>query len=788
MSQIPRSLTFAEPPPALNVTAPQPYRALNLPPGWNQQGIPPSTPPVPDRPPIRLPSSTGSPPPTLQTSGLTSPTGVTTGSAPTPIANAPTPAAVPPGIRAPLPIGRIAGGAAIGGVIDLASRLASGQPVATAVAGASATTAGSIAGGTAGFIVAGPAGAMVGGMIGGSVAGAAFDLLNPPSSTEAQPPYQPRSGVDGQTFPTGVEIQFFNPSSQRNSNIVVSSFYIQPKGTGFTTASGQTQVLLQDTIFVVNHPSGLRSNTAIDPNTLTFPNGAPDSAPESPKADRRAMPRGAPVSPSVSSPVPGISFAPSPGASVRPGGPRTIPSGTTPTAPSPDSNLGGALPELQRSPSPALAPALGFAPDKPKLDLVPNLLQTPIPGTNNRGTTTQPVGRLAGPSPDAVTATATPTAQGQTAKSTPIPDSQKPTPKPAQTPEEKADQDLADRLGSIENQLTMLGLAIASLIANPLNAPGLTPEQAKQAAASGTCETLQPQGCMRKEFDEVGNQNKANSDKLDAINAGLNAADLAGMADLSKKIDQIDNKLGLQLPDGGISGLLKKTADLLGKTWDFLQIDRILNVLTFATALHNAYMLSSNIGQTLFSAIGNILDVFGIEDKEGGALDVSAMVAEWTDSFAKKLFGVTTVEGIKAEWKKINRIYQAAANIMWSVQSIFDSMRSLQEMAIENTGKIGNALRKAGAVFENAYGPLVERATARNATQKRWDDIRQGLESVENAISTVDSAASEVLSIQETLTELQKQRKEVEDSVSAYKSEESKKEAETKAVSVAPQL
>jgi len=204
--------------------------------------------------------------------------------------------------------------------------------------------------------------------------------------------------------------------------------------------------------------------------------------------------------------------------------------------------------------------------------------------------------------------------------------------------------------------------------------------------------------------------------------------------------------------------------------------------------LHNAYMLSSSLTQTLFSAISNVLDVFGIEAEDGSPLDVGSMVSKWTESFFERLFGVSAVAGIKAEWTKLNRIYQAASNVVWSVQSIFDSMRSLTNIAIENTGKIGNALRKAGVVFEDAYSNLVERATARNTWQKKMDDFSQGISGIQNVISNVDSAASEVLSIQDTVKELKTQQKEFDDSVIAFKDDADSKETTSKTASVAPQL
>lgn len=228
--------------------------------------------------------------------------------------------------------------------------------------------------------------------------------------------------------------------------------------------------------------------------------------------------------------------------------------------------------------------------------------------------------------------------------------------------------------------------------------------------------------------------------------------------------------------------------DLGKRTWDFLQIDRVLQVLTYVTALHNAYFLSSSLGSTLFSAFSNVLAAIGIKDSEDQPLNVGEIVGNWTENFFKSIFGVQVVDGIKAEWKKASRVYQAASNIIWSVQSIFDSSRSLLDLAIENTGKIGNALRQAGVVLENAYGPLVERATARNRFHQRLDDFTNGVSGVENVISNIDSAASEVLSIQETVGQIQEQRAEFQASVDAFKSDQATKETQSKTASTAPQL
>jgi tetrahydromethanopterin S-methyltransferase subunit G len=378
-------------------------------------------------------------------------------------------------------------------------------------------------------------------------------------------------------------------------------------------------------------------------------------------------------------------------------------------------------------------------------------------------------------------------------------------------PREQDNKEVMRKLDEIQKALAPLAIITLltkglELKVNDLNQRMPTQADLENAAAAGTCRTTQSGGCSAKAMADAADAptkaadaakksadgaNKKLDDVLDKLDKAAQAANFA-------LLQQIDKKLGPQIT-GGVSGgigrlmsrldrVSKLVNDRFIKTWNFLQIDRVLNVLTFITALHNAYMLSSNLGQTLFSAIGNVLDVFGIEQSDGSPLNISEMVGKWTEDFAKKLFGIQTVEGIKKEWTQLNRIYQAASNIVWSVQSIFDSTRNLLNIAIENTGKIGNALRKSGAVFENAYGNLVERATARNTWQKRMDDFAAGVSQVETVISTIDSAASEVLSIQSTVKELKNQQKEFNDSVEAFKADTDKKESDSKKASTAPQL
>ncbi|ALF53819.1 hypothetical protein ACX27_14735 [Nostoc piscinale CENA21] len=280
----------------------------------------------------------------------------------------------------------------------------------------------------------------------------------------------------------------------------------------------------------------------------------------------------------------------------------------------------------------------------------------------------------------------------------------------------------------------------------------------KEETQAAVCELTQPTSCLGKPLNRIedkANQNNnkldQNNNKLDQLNALLNGLDLAGIAALNSKLDVMNAKLGPQLPNGGLGGLLSRVWDKLNKVADWLKLDRILNILIWWQTLHNAYMLSNNLAQTLFSAISNVLAAIGIKDAEGNPIDVNAVFGGAIDELAKALIGVETWQGMKAEWKKWNRIYQAAANILNAVQSIGYSILSALEVVGSWVASIGNALRKWGEVGERAYRWM-------NPTPNFQNKFFTTLENVENVVSQVDTVASEVLSVQENINQIGEQK------------------------------
>jgi chaperonin cofactor prefoldin len=200
----------------------------------------------------------------------------------------------------------------------------------------------------------------------------------------------------------------------------------------------------------------------------------------------------------------------------------------------------------------------------------------------------------------------------------------------------------------------------------------------------------------------------------------------------------INNKLGDQLL-GGIGGKLSRIGD-------WLHLDRVLNILIAATTIHNALMLSNDIGQTLLGAINNVLTLIGLKKEDGSAFDLGSVISGSIENLIKGAIGTENYTNLTTAWAKANRIYQATTNIFNSFQGLAYSILNANEMLGSMTGKIGNALRKSGAVLEKSYEWF--------NPQPKYNRVTQGLEALQQGASTIQQVTQIPLDITAQVTEL----------------------------------
>ena len=323
---------------------------------------------------------------------------------------------------------------------------------------------------------------------------------------------------------------------------------------------------------------------------------------------------------------------------------------------------------------------------------------------------------------------------------------------PAQTPPQTTPE-----LDRIREQLTNVGIGIALLTPTliPINNinNNTTPEALRRAARQGTCETLQPGGCLTglaNNAQAAANNSNQNNNLLNQILNILRGANETLLPFIWQRVQAIDTKLGAQMP-GGISGFLQTA-------FRATRLDKIINALTLITVLHNAAMLSRNLGQTLGELTSQALATIGIKDENGSPLDINGELGKQVNNLMSTVLGAETWAGTKLAWNKANAILSSASQIVYTVRSMFDSGREVTEWIANNTGKIGNALKRFRLVGENAYPHMAENVSHQNAWMLKVQRYREGVDSLDDAASSLQGVLGEVQNIQQEAQELNEQK------------------------------
>lgn len=293
--------------------------------------------------------------------------------------------------------------------------------------------------------------------------------------------------------------------------------------------------------------------------------------------------------------------------------------------------------------------------------------------------------------------------------------------------------------------VVLTGLATITTILQGLQ-KNVTPEAIETAAAAGTCRTLQPGNCLSPTADnakEAADNAKANGTKLDRLNTALQGLDLG-------LLKVMDNKLGPQLV-GGLSGKL-------GRLSQWLRIDRALNLLTYAAVLHNAMMLSNDFAQTLIAATNAFIKAFVLKDDEAATFDLSTVLGKSIENTAKSIFGGKTVAYWEVQWKKCNRIYQAAANVINRFTNIASAIFTVLEVLGSRISKIGNALRWYGDIGDKAYDTM-------NESDNFQHPIFIKMQKLQTAASAIETVSSSVTTVKEEYKSLQTDTKELKTAI-----------------------
>ena len=331
----------------------------------------------------------------------------------------------------------------------------------------------------------------------------------------------------------------------------------------------------------------------------------------------------------------------------------------------------------------------------------------------------------------------------------------------------------------------------------------MTVEDARVHASGTKILTAEQQAireAIKPELDTIANDLAKNGAAIAALSAAIGLT--AGtVGNIDKNVANLGNvatqtKTSVETMQKNMNENFNKIRTRLKGIAGFLNFDRILNVLIWINTLHNAYMLSADLGRSLLSMVsttlkalpGNSLLGLPTEAEDGSPLDLATTINKSIEKWIIGAIGAKNYKLMALELAQINRIYQSVGNLSSETSSILDSFRGPIAAGVERISQVGNALRRNGVVRDDSYPAMNEKVTIRSKGLSRLDRATDRLEALNNAVSVVESIASSVISIQEEVAEIKKYRKEYEDEKSKLVKEMEKKETDSKKASAAPDI
>lgn len=290
------------------------------------------------------------------------------------------------------------------------------------------------------------------------------------------------------------------------------------------------------------------------------------------------------------------------------------------------------------------------------------------------------------------------------------------------------------------------------------------PEALTDAAAAGVCRTTKPGGCMstnvtqpiQKNFDSLVSSAgtsfaAANNAILLRMQNVLNA--VQGTVNIIRGTTEATLKT-ISHSKHGLAAMQEyaKTA------WKVTRADKVMAGVSMVMSVHNGMMLSNNLLGTVSEATNMTLNALNIRTEEGDPINLGAMVNSKITRVLKGVIGEAEYAAITARIAKANRIYQASINLLDTTYSLFDSARTVAELTAENTGKIGNALREAGVVYEDAYNEFVEEVESQNRKLRGFGKLGKSLEGIQEGVSTATEIVSEVVELKDIVGEVRSEK------------------------------
>lgn len=265
-----------------------------------------------------------------------------------------------------------------------------------------------------------------------------------------------------------------------------------------------------------------------------------------------------------------------------------------------------------------------------------------------------------------------------------------------------------------------------------------TPQAQQTNAQQGVCNAFQPQQCGYEGTKQAATEATNPIKDVATANNGL----------LGNILAILDNLVTF------LQGQLGKILSFLDKSI----VDRAMGAANFAMNVHNALMLSNNLGKTLATVVDTALNFTGFkfyDATNGNATTASRAFNQNVSSIIVSLIGQDQYTELTNEWKVANRIYQSSTSLLNKTERLLGAQSKVAQKGNIDVANIGNALLVNGTVNPNSYPPMAATKEA-NTPPDLIADVNSPLSSFAGQVRNLNTITKSVNSTLRNVSGIQK--------------------------------
>ena len=267
----------------------------------------------------------------------------------------------------------------------------------------------------------------------------------------------------------------------------------------------------------------------------------------------------------------------------------------------------------------------------------------------------------------------------------------------------------------------------------------------QNAAATGSCKSLQSPQCTKGMEDRIGNPLAS---KLDAAKAARDANAIAN--DIALK-GIAANQVSQNAVLAAIQEFLRSNFDKVLKIMDNQWVDRALGVANLGLNIHNGMMLSNALGKTAGAIIDNVakLPFFpAFVDSKGASITASRAMSNNIEAFIISMVGAETYTNWQEGTAVFNMISKSAINLLNRTENLMAKSAKVQQKLGVDVGDLSNAMLVNGLISPSSYPKKAATKAANQAMDSETEnELASTYQGVAGSLKNLRTITGEVLTV-----------------------------------------